>query len=405
MALHSPNSTQHDRQEAERWLLAYRQMGDAWGFCIRALSDTTVPVEYQLYAAQTVRYKARTQLHLVSDGDLRGCAAEVQRFLLLGTSRHPAVVKQLCLALSNICLVGVSRGELTIDIVRTIPAGHRLLVLQYVAEEGSLADRQTQPAGSQGPQCLSLLTLARSLAPEALVMMEDIQEEHNLMRNVGEHTGLKISLLQCFAAWVHLGSLSHLDNPRSKGAVRKLLTLCLQVLQGEGEIDEEKLLFQCGVSTICEVLECTSPQMAMDLNQPLIALPEAARQAAAAGKVETAEGWCRVYAALCSCQLELLASSHAQADALRQGLLHCSLIPSLLDEKLVAEGPLGVWCDLMDLVLIRPASAGRDEEEQGDMEEDMEVAGLAPRRLSDPGCHPRCTEVLTSAYQELYQSA
>jgi hypothetical protein len=135
-ALQSSESTDEQRKGANDWLMQFQRSESSWSVSKQLLLDQSMPGDVQLFAAQTLKSRAR----LLKTAPADQCQQMQHDVLSMMTqsSSHASLqlTKQLCLALVDTSLpCGATLDQLISHLTTSLPSTTALLTLEYLAEE------------------------------------------------------------------------------------------------------------------------------------------------------------------------------------------------------------------------------------------------------------------------------
>ncbi|KAG1673285.1 hypothetical protein FOA52_002565 [Chlamydomonas sp. UWO 241] len=213
-----------------------------WDVAKQVLLDSNSPAEVQLFAAQTLKNRAR----LCRTAPLQQCQAlqhDVLGVLAQRSDALPQLMKQLCLALVDLSLpAGDTLPGLISHVTGALPATTALLTLEYMAEEVGLMTHFGL-GGSNEERVEALMELKARLRGCAGGVFSWLSHQ---AKQPGP-PGHAARVLACFNAWTRLGSLQALQNQDDLQALVGLALTHLRTPESEA--------FEASADALSEVID------------------------------------------------------------------------------------------------------------------------------------------------------
>lgn len=222
---------QEAKKEATVFLERFQKSGEAWSICHELLASDG-PVQYKVFAAQTLRAKTTydlSQLDSASVAQLRNSLLEL--VAKYGNDRLVSV--QLCLALAQMCLQDLGWENPMADVVSVLQGTPALMLqfLKVLPEE--LLDANKTPLTDEEFSRRTEMLISRN-TEHVLV----------LLKNVAEQSGLEALVLDCLNSWIKECPVELLL------AVDAFVALIFRLLT-------EESTFETAVECLCSILRET----------------------------------------------------------------------------------------------------------------------------------------------------
>lgn len=104
MAMYSPSATQAQKKEATVYLESFQKSPEAWEIVHTILADVSSPLEYRMFASQTLRSKATYDLSQLPEDSYTQLKDSMLNLLSVYATKEKLIRTQLSLALSQLAL-------------------------------------------------------------------------------------------------------------------------------------------------------------------------------------------------------------------------------------------------------------------------------------------------------------
>ncbi|ORX37045.1 armadillo-type protein [Kockovaella imperatae] len=300
------------KKRANEWLEEFQHSVEAWQTCHSLLTESSTPLEGRLFSAQTIRSKILydlSQLPVEQQLPLRDSLLSS----LVTTASQPgsrAVIRQLCLALSDLALQSSQWADPCDDMIKrygqdpsTVPT--LLAFLQSFAEESmnsrvALSSQYLDGIGPAFQQVLNILTLYIN-AP-------------------GITSDIQVAVFESFRSWIITGEMEQhlmIENP--------LFNALFEALPSDP-------LFDAAVDALCDVIHETrelvsNPQFVSLIIPRLVALrPQLEEHKEDPDRIR---GYCRILCEAGECYNSVIVKHPTEMLPLVEAIAQCAAYPDL----------------------------------------------------------------------------
>lgn len=136
-ALQAASTSETERKRANDWLMSFQRNPACWGVAMQLLQDANAAPDAQLFAAQTIKARARL-LRSAPVDQLQQMQRDILNVMAQVPNASTQRTRQLCLALVDTSLPSLDTlGHLISHLTAAMPTGTALLAIEYLADGAS----------------------------------------------------------------------------------------------------------------------------------------------------------------------------------------------------------------------------------------------------------------------------
>lgn len=194
-AMYSPTARQEQKKEATNFLESFQKTPEAWQISHSLLSSPSEPLEYRMFASQTLRSKATYDLLQLSQESISQLKDSVLDLLITYASKDKLIRTQLSLALCQLALQFLPWDNPMGEITSRLSSSSELLpalleFLKILPEELTELNK-------------TALTDEEFNARTQLLISDNVENVLLLLKNLSELDCTSIELLlECLNSWV-----------------------------------------------------------------------------------------------------------------------------------------------------------------------------------------------------------
>lgn len=192
-AMYSPSAGQDEKKAAMVFLESFQKSPDAWQIAHQVLSDSSQPLEYRMFASQTLRSKATFDLQQLLPDSLAQLKLSLLELLTIYASKDKLIRTQLSLALCQVALQYLAWENPMGDITGALSAPDMLPALleflKILPEE--LTELNKTP-----------LTDEQFSARSQLLIEDNVGHVLLLLQTLSEQGSASLLLLDCLNSWI-----------------------------------------------------------------------------------------------------------------------------------------------------------------------------------------------------------
>lgn len=193
-AMYSPSASQEQKKEAASFLENFQKTPEAWQAAHQILANNQLPLEYRMFAAQTLRSKATYDLLQVPDDALPQLKDSVLDLLTEYASKDKLIRTQLSLALCQLALQYLAWHDAMVQITARLLSLPKLLpalleFLKILPED--LTDSNKTPLTDEQFNDRTKVLISDNV-PHVLLLLQNLAQQ-------GSETTL---VLECLNSWI-----------------------------------------------------------------------------------------------------------------------------------------------------------------------------------------------------------